>query len=127
MNNNNQEKTQIAKNTLDLMKRFDEFGHTDLSIKELYQLLMRLFEIILSTENETREFKERAIKMLANSLGYGVSFTDLSPSVQKPKVAAKYRNPKNYNETWTGRGCTPVWVQNHLDSGGKKEELKIIK
>jgi DNA-binding protein H-NS len=27
------------------------------------------------------------------------------------KVAAKYRNPANPDQTWTGRGVSPTWVQ----------------
>jgi DNA-binding protein H-NS len=27
------------------------------------------------------------------------------------KVAAKYRNPSNPDQTWTGRGVSPTWVQ----------------
>jgi DNA-binding protein H-NS len=27
------------------------------------------------------------------------------------KVAAKYRNPANPEQTWTGRGVSPSWVQ----------------
>ena len=27
------------------------------------------------------------------------------------KVAAKYRNPANPEQTWTGRGVSPTWVQ----------------
>jgi DNA-binding protein H-NS len=26
------------------------------------------------------------------------------------KLPAKYRNPQNYGETWTGRGVDPSWV-----------------
>ena len=27
------------------------------------------------------------------------------------KVAPKYRNPANPEQTWTGRGVSPTWVQ----------------
>ena len=27
------------------------------------------------------------------------------------KVAPKYRNPANHEQTWTGRGVAPTWVQ----------------
>lgn len=119
---NDKESSIELNDILALMKKFDEFGHEALSIDELYKLIIGLFEIILSKENQTRQSKERAIKMLANSLGHGVEFTELD---EKPKVSPKYRNPHNYKETWTGRGLKPSWVQDHLNSGGKKEELKI--
>lgn len=46
-------------------------------------------------------------------------------SAPKP---AKYRNPSNPNETWTGLGAKnkkPVWVQEYLAKGGKIEECLI--
>jgi DNA-binding protein H-NS len=33
------------------------------------------------------------------------------------KVAAKYRNPANPDQTWTGRGVSPTWVQALKASG----------
>lgn len=43
----------------------------------------------------------------------------------RAKVAPKFRNPNNANETWTGRGRAPKWVEAHLASGGTKEDLAI--
>ncbi len=33
------------------------------------------------------------------------------------KVAAKYRNPANPEQTWTGRGVSPTWVQELKTAG----------
>jgi DNA-binding protein H-NS len=41
------------------------------------------------------------------------------------KVEAKYRNPKNPQETWSGRGRKPVWLQAELDKGKKLESFAI--
>ncbi len=41
------------------------------------------------------------------------------------KVPAKYANPKNAAETWTGRGRKPLWVEAHLKAGGKVADLLI--
>ena len=35
----------------------------------------------------------------------------------RSKVAAKYRNPSNHAETWTGRGVSPKWVAELKASG----------
>ena len=32
-------------------------------------------------------------------------------SDKRAKVAPKYRNPSDANQTWTGRGRSPAWVQ----------------
>jgi DNA-binding protein H-NS len=42
------------------------------------------------------------------------------------KVAAKYRNPANAKETWSGRGKQPRWLA-ALTKKGKKAEDFLIK
>ena len=46
--------------------------------------------------------------------------------VKKPraKVASKYRNPGNAEQTWTGRGRAPSWAQPFKDNG-KLDEILI--
>lgn len=41
------------------------------------------------------------------------------------KVAAKYRNPENPAESWSGRGGTPRWLQALIKQGKKKEDFLI--
>lgn len=40
------------------------------------------------------------------------------------KVAPKYRNPANHEQTWTGRGVSPTWVQ-ALKAAGTLESALI--
>ena len=42
-----------------------------------------------------------------------------------PKVFPKYRNPKNQNETWAGRGKQPRWLTHQLRSGKKLTDFLI--
>lgn len=41
------------------------------------------------------------------------------------KVAAKYRNPANTGETWTGRGKQPRWLAAYTAQGKKLEDFLI--
>jgi DNA-binding protein H-NS len=41
------------------------------------------------------------------------------------KVAAKYQNPANSKETWTGRGKQPRWLAAETAKGRKLEEFLI--
>lgn len=43
----------------------------------------------------------------------------------RAKVAPKYRNPSNPEETWSGRGRAPGWMAAHLQAGGQKDDLAI--
>jgi DNA-binding protein H-NS len=56
------------------------------------------------------------------------------PAAAKParKVAdrksvgvAKYRNPENADQTWTGKGRKPQWAQTWVDAGKSLTELEI--
>jgi DNA-binding protein H-NS len=42
-----------------------------------------------------------------------------------PKVLAKYRNPRNPEETWAGRGKQPRWLASQLQSGKKLDQFLI--
>jgi DNA-binding protein H-NS len=41
------------------------------------------------------------------------------------KVAPKYRNPQNPEQTWAGRGRQPIWLTNAIKKGRKLESFKI--
>ena len=41
------------------------------------------------------------------------------------KVAPKYRNPANAEQTWTGRGVSPTWVQ-ELKAAGTLDTALIV-
>ncbi len=40
---------------------------------------------------------------------------------------AKFVNPYDESQTWTGRGRKPQWVLNYLNDGGTLEDLQIKK
>ncbi|HET9048016.1 MAG TPA: H-NS histone family protein [Chiayiivirga sp.] len=41
------------------------------------------------------------------------------------KVPAKYQNPDNPKETWTGRGRSPLWFAALIDAGKSRDDLLI--
>ena len=41
------------------------------------------------------------------------------------KVAPKYHNPSNHDQTWTGRGKAPLWFNALIAAGKTREELLI--
>ena len=40
-------------------------------------------------------------------------------------VAAKYRNPKNTEEVWSGRGRMPLWLGAEIKAGKSREDFLI--
>ncbi len=58
----------------------------------------------------------------------GFTLADLYPHVGrrgKSKSVAKYANPADASQTWTGRGRRPAWVLAALKKGAKLESLAI--
>lgn len=75
-------------------------------------------------------------KRLAAEVGYEVDFVKVGKGGRKgaqpvkvagtrAPVAPKYRNPENPEETWTGRGRSPKWVQRLQAEGMTMDELAI--
>jgi DNA-binding protein H-NS len=85
----------------------------------------------LSAAENNKAPAVRQVKALMKKLG--VSVADLAdPSVEKrdkavkktaQKVAVKYRDEND--NTWTGRGRTPIWIVN-AEKAGKKREVYLI-
>ena len=40
-------------------------------------------------------------------------------------VGVKYRDPKNPQNTWSGRGRPARWLQDQLDKGKKLEDFTV--
>jgi DNA-binding protein H-NS len=51
----------------------------------------------------------------------------LSYSSRKRRSSGKpkYRNPHDYNQTWTGHGKKPGWMRQELDNGASMEDFRI--
>jgi uncharacterized Zn finger protein len=41
------------------------------------------------------------------------------------QLTAKYQNPSNHEQTWSGKGRKPTWVVMHVKEGGRLEELEV--
>jgi DNA-binding protein H-NS len=46
-----------------------------------------------------------------------------APKAKGAKVAPKYRNPENAEQTWTGRGIPPTWARLMREAGRLNESI----
>ena len=76
--------------------------------------------------------KPVAAKPAAAAAATATTSTATAPKARKStkgrslgKVAAKYQNPANGKETWTGRGKQPRWLAAETAKGRKLEEFLI--
>jgi DNA-binding protein H-NS len=57
---------------------------------------------------------------------YGFALNELLPNGGTgSKGVAKYRNPANPEQTWTGRGRKPTWVIEALQAGKSMDDMEI--
>lgn len=99
-----------------------------LSIAELKDLQQ---EIAIEMELRGKEERQKLVQEFRDrAKALGISLEDLMAGQKaKPraagKVAAKYANPADKNQTWTGRGKQPRWVAEHVAAGKTLEDLKV--
>jgi DNA-binding protein H-NS len=95
----------------------------EMSLDDLWDLHERVGAILSDKiENEKKKL-EQQLNQLARRV------TELSPPGPGrrpyPKVEAKFRNPDNPSETWSGRGKTPRWLARLIATGRKIDEFRI--
>lgn len=106
---------------------FAELEH--LSLSELQVLRARVDQEIEKRQMQVRKEGLEKIKSIAAE--YGLSADELKSLSgnkavgKRGSVAPKYRDPKDSENTWTGRGRKPKWVEAFLNSGGQLEQIAI--
>ncbi|MGE3149386.1 MAG: H-NS family nucleoid-associated regulatory protein [Pseudorhodoplanes sp.] len=103
-----------------------------LSIKQLQDLKLRVDRLISSRhENERSNLREK-FRSMAEQAGFSLQDivgtmrqTKSRVSGAKAKVAAKYANPKDPTQTWSGRGRMPNWLSERVKSGAKVTDFRI--
>ena len=70
------------------------------------------------------ELKARA-KELGIEASVNLKKLTVAGSDKRSKVAIKYASKSDPKNNWTGRGRKPAWVKEHIDAGGKLEDLAI--
>jgi len=93
-----------------------------MSMEELWNLHETIAaELTRKMQLEKKKLEDRLLRISSDS--------DSESSTRErrpyPKVLAKYRNPKNPKETWSGRGKQPRWLAAQLHSGEELDQFLI--
>ncbi|MES2207587.1 MAG: H-NS histone family protein [Pseudomonadota bacterium] len=101
----------------------------NLSVSELQNLQKELSNQFKTRQSQNLKEARAAIKEVEARYGFTAeeilaSKKKVSAS-EKNTVDAKFRNPENSEETWTGRGKKPKWVETALKAGKNIDDLKI--
>ena len=109
-----------------MVARATEIDLSGLSADELAALAERAHSerqaVIERTKSELRERFSKEAEAAGFTLDEIVGVTKKRTRAKPP---AKYRNPANPAQMWSGRGKKPVWMQELIDQGQKLEDLEI--
>ncbi|WBU63807.1 H-NS histone family protein [Paracoccus aerodenitrificans] len=98
----------------------------NLSLKELRDLRTQVDRSINGYEERKRREALAAVEEAAKEHGFSLNeLTGGKKGRRSSKVSAKYANPNDPTQTWTGRGRRPLWVQDALNNGKSLEDLAI--
>ena len=99
-----------------------------LSEAELANVIANAPRALKEKQDSKRKGVIAQIRELAASIGVSVEIREGEKPVSSRrggKVAPKYRNPHNTNQTWTGRGMKPRWLKALMDQGHNPDEYLI--
>ncbi|MEM5521385.1 H-NS family nucleoid-associated regulatory protein [Sulfitobacter sp. AS59] len=97
-----------------------------MSHKELETLLNDVKTAIKSAYERDRVEARKAAEKAAAEFGF--SLDEVSSGAKKPKgakAAAKYANPADKSQTWTGKGRQPNWYRELTAKGVSPDDLAI--
>lgn len=102
-----------------------------LTVSDLAKLQAQIDIRIKEKLAETKvDVKNKILALLSES---GFTLSDIFPAASqqeetaspaKKSVRVKYSDGQN---TWTGRGRTPLWVKSFVESGGTLASLEVLK
>lgn len=98
-----------------------------MSRKDLIELRDQVDIALKSAEKRERKEALQAAEKAAAEFGFSLSelSADAPKSPKAPKNKAKYKNPANPDQTWSGRGRKPQWVHDALKAGADISDLEI--
>ena len=97
-----------------------------MSYAELTEMESRIERLKIEKQNSERAAVRKQLMDLAKAHGFDIRELLDGRKKGKGSVAAKYRDPKNPENTWTGRGRMPRWMTAATKGGKSKKEDFLI-
>ncbi len=104
---------------------------SNLSLAELHALQPKIQDEIKKRQADVHAKARQQILQIAQDAGLPLKdllnsgFKMNKGGGEKKHVEAKYKNPADNSQTWTGRGRQPKWVKEWTDAGKSMDALKI--
>jgi DNA-binding protein H-NS len=98
-----------------------------MSLREINDLEVKIAKAKSAAREKAKSDIKDKIDRLVDGTGFTVAelYGFATRGRGRSKSAAKYANPENKSETWTGRGRKPNWLVARLKKGAKIEDFSI--
>jgi DNA-binding protein H-NS len=96
-----------------------------MSLRELKELELKVQRARASVQDRSRSELRKKVETMIAEAGFKVTDIFGGRGGKGRTVAAKYANPDDPSETWTGRGRKPRWLNAKLQEGAKMEKFLI--
>src|SRR5262245_38216526 len=96
-----------------------------MSLRELKELELKVQRARASVQDRSRTDLRKKVEAMIAEAGFKVTDIFGGRGGKGRTVAAKYANPEDPSETWTGRGRKPRWLNAKLQEGAKIEKFLI--
>jgi DNA-binding protein H-NS len=100
-------------------------GLDKLSYAELLALQEKIAVAIVARKSEDAKVTRDQLRAYAEKAGFKLEELFGSKRSSKGSSVAKYRNPKDASQTWTGRGRKPNWLNDAVKKGAKLASFEI--
>lgn len=103
-----------------------EINLNALSMKELKDLQAQVAKAISSFQDRQKKAALAELEEVARSKGFTLAELTGAAVTRKRSIGvAKYANPADRSDTWSGRGRKPRWFIDALAKGKKPDDLAI--
>lgn len=94
-----------------------------MSKDELVELKTKVDKALKTVDARRKTDALKAAEAAAKE--HGFSLDQLTKGKSGSVSVAKYRNPDNAEQTWTGRGRKPAWFVDALAAGKSADDMEI--
>lgn len=97
-----------------------------LSLRELKDLQVQVAKAIGNYEDRKKKEALAELEDRARALGFSLAeLTGVQVARKRAPASAKYANPENPSDTWSGRGRKPRWFEAAIQSGRPIEDMMV--
>lgn len=97
-----------------------------MTIKELKELRARVDKTMASKHDQERSGLKEKFKEMAEEAGFNLAeiVGGARGRGRNSSAVAKFVNPENTSQTWSGRGRMPKWLSERVKAGEKTDKYR---